>query len=403
MLKLDYRPPSERIEKPKTTRPTLFRLMVATGTFLGILFVSSLLYFSLHRFHLSSSADFASEKETGASEVLPPQTDEDKELTSDEECMPLPFTPQESITAIISDEDSIFIYDAPNADGSKEVPNPRTIENIKDEFIFACVNGNVDSAKQLLDLFTDEKDRKAFLQSPEVAILPKCCTIFNKPQIFDYLMSLSVTVDFLDSVNQMTALHAATIGCDAKWVERILRNGSIAAAIPALKSNSNMTPLHFAASLCDKNTQILKLLLDSVPREQRFPLEAYGRTPLMLAVRYGNADSVEMILACPHDNCDDDYKGWVKRFLEIRDFNRGFTPLHHAMDCIRMAPSLNMPIQEVLRYVRIIDALLKAGASLYFPDLNGKTPLQYLSPKALENLSKLSKLFKDAVELGCPS
>ena len=83
-----------------------------------------------------------------------------------------------------------------------------------------------------------------------------------------------------------TALMMAALGGDLAWTERLIARGSQV-------NREGWTPLHYAAS--SPEPKVVALLLDkgadiNAPSPNR-------STPLMMAARYGNEDSAQLLLA----------------------------------------------------------------------------------------------------------
>jgi len=83
-----------------------------------------------------------------------------------------------------------------------------------------------------------------------------------------------------------TALMMAALGGDLAWTERLIARGSQV-------NREGWTPLHYAAS--GPEPKVVALLLDkgadiNAPSPNR-------STPLMMAARYGNEDSAQLLLA----------------------------------------------------------------------------------------------------------
>jgi uncharacterized protein len=150
-----------------------------------------------------------------------------------------------------------------------------------EDFFIAVNRDDGDTVRSLLQRGLDPNSR-----SPEGQTALHLAMRDQSPRVAQALWASSeLDVNALNASSETPLMMAALRG-DLAWVQRLIERG-------AKTHKEGWSPLHYAAT--GPETKIVALLLDrGAPVDAPSP---NGNTPLMMAARYGEEGSVDLLLA----------------------------------------------------------------------------------------------------------
>ncbi len=214
-------------------------------------------------------------------------------------------------------------------------------------------------------------------------------------EVVEQLLHAKADVNKADAKGY-TALHYASESGDLKSVESLLKEETI--DLNAITHEDGNTALHFAVKI--KNHEIVKLLLNAgaevnkinteIPRyivlqfsltnnKIKMGTNRCGNTPLHLAAREGDEESVDLLLQRGADVNIQNQQGYAAPFIfpgpeYDPDLDGGYTPLHLA---------------SLMGHENTVERLLQVqGIQINIADKDGETPIFHASKKGYTNIVK---------------